>query len=140
MNYAAQVPDSLRSFHSQWSKDLSPFGFTQISNAFLSNYASLKPEAITHGEAMFLVHLFQHKWDAKAPFPGYRTLSKMMGISEKSVKRYARTLEQKGFLKRMGRAGRSNRFDLSPLISALEEFTSFQKPYVVTGDDDDLPY
>ena len=136
---STEAAQNRRSFHSQWSKDLASSGFTQLSNVFLCYYSRLTPEPLTHGEAMFVVHLFQHKWDAKAPFPGYRSLSTMMGISEKSAKRYARSLEQKGFLKRETRAGRSSRFDLSPLIRSLEKI-NFQKLSPLTRPEDDIPF
>ena len=42
-----------------------------------------------------------------------------MGISTKMVRRYARKLETKGFLRRMIRTGNTNRFDLGRLFDAL---------------------
>ena len=70
---------------------------------------------------MFIIHLFQFKWNEEAPFPSYRTLASMMGISEKSAKRYARQLQIKGYLLRAKREGRTNKFDLTNLINALEQ-------------------
>jgi hypothetical protein len=40
---------------------------------FLQHYAALKPE-ITPGEAMFILHLMEFKWDADHPYRGYGML------------------------------------------------------------------
>jgi DNA-binding MarR family transcriptional regulator len=121
-----QRPNSANSsFAKQWSSSLVSFGFTQISDVFLKSYSALAPYPLTHGEAMFIIHLFQFKWNEDAPFPSYRKLASMMGLTEKSVKRYARQLERKGYLVRDKRDGRTNEFNLTGLINALEQKTLF---------------
>ena len=42
-----------------------------------------------------------------------------MGVSDKMARRYAQSLEQKGYLRRLVRVGRTNRFNLTPLFDAL---------------------
>ncbi|MEX2580579.1 MAG: helix-turn-helix domain-containing protein [Verrucomicrobiales bacterium] len=117
---APQIPlEHTRTFASRWSEALAEDGFTQISNFFLRNYHRLEPEPLTHGEAMFVVHLMQHKWDSDAPFPKYETIAKRMGVTPKSVRRYAKSLQDKGFLRRERRRGTTNRFHLGGLIQAL---------------------
>lgn len=90
-----------------------------ISTFFLENYHRLKPYDLTHGEAMFIVHLMQHKWGSDSPFPAYKTIAQRMHVSTKSARRSAASLEGKGYLKREFRVGMTNRFDLKGLMDAL---------------------
>ncbi len=78
-------------------------------------------------EVLLIVHLMRFKWDAAAPFPGFKTIAKKMGITATSVRNHARTLEQKGYLTRIKRVGATNRFDLTPLFGALEKFLKEKK-------------
>jgi DNA-binding transcriptional regulator YhcF (GntR family) len=68
---------------------------------------------------MFVLQLMAFKWNQNAPFPSYSTLAKRMNITHKQVRRYAKALEDKGFLRRTARIGSSNSFDLQPLFDAL---------------------
>lgn len=106
-------------FSKQWTGSLKKFGFTQISNLFLEQYSTLDP-IITHSEAMFIVHLMQFKWSAASPFPSYQRLAKRMGVTEVSVKRYARSLEKKGYIQRSKRTGNTNQFHLTGLLTCLD--------------------
>jgi MarR-like DNA-binding transcriptional regulator SgrR of sgrS sRNA len=90
-----------------------------VPTSFLGHYAHLEPNRLTSGEALFVLHLMEFKWDEDAPFPGYATLAQRMGISVKMARRHAQTLEAKKYLTRKIRVGRTNRFDLSPLFDAL---------------------
>lgn len=109
-----------RSLTKRWKhEELFDLGFVAVPTLFLRHYAHLKPKRLTIGEAMFVLHLMEFKWDADAPFPGYATLAKRMGISDKMTRRHAQSLEAKKYLKRELRVGLTNRFDLSPLFDAL---------------------
>jgi DNA-binding MarR family transcriptional regulator len=103
-----------------WSPALAQTRYVAVVHGFLDHYASLKPYSLTIGEAMFVVHLMRYKWGEEAPFPGYKTLAKQMGVSDKMVRRYAKSLEDKGFLRREIRKADTNRFNLEPLFRALE--------------------
>ena len=107
------------SFEKRWAPSLKDDGWVPVSTFFLENYHRLKPFDLTYGEAMFLVHLMQHKWDENAPFPAYKTISNRMHVSAKSARRWAASLEQKGYLKREMRVGETNRFHLKGLMDAL---------------------
>lgn len=96
-------------------------GFVMTPTLFLRAYALLKPFPLTHGEAMYVLHLMQYKWDDDKPFPSHSTIARQMGVSAKQVQRYAASLEVKKYLRREARIGMSNRFDLVPLFNALEE-------------------
>jgi len=117
---AAQLPPPDRSFVGRWKHaDLFKKGFLVVPSAFLQNYAHLKPYELTTGEALFVLHLMEFKWDATAPFPGYKRLAQRMGVSDKMVRRYAQSLETKGYLRRIERTGQTNLFDLTPLFDVL---------------------
>jgi len=105
----------------RWSAKLVKDGFVPVVTAFLDHYHEMKPYDLTHSEAMFVIHLIRYKWDGAAPYPGYKALAKQMGVSHKSARRYALSLEQKGYLVRMVRQGETNQFDLSRLLLALEK-------------------
>jgi hypothetical protein len=106
-------------FDERWAPALKSDGHVQVSTFFLENYHRLQPYPLTHGEAMFVVHLMQHKWGAKAPFPSYRTLAQRMGVSIKTTRRFAASLQQKKYLYREVRIGVTNLFYLDKLITAL---------------------
>lgn len=123
-----EVPESARSFVKRWKhKNLFDRGFLVVPTLFLHHYAHLKPYPLTPGEALFVLHLMEFKWDAKAPFPGYKTLAARMGISDKMTRRYAQGLEAKKYLQREMRVGQTNRFDLTPLFDALSKAVDQEK-------------
>ena len=96
-------------------------GWVGVPDVFLRLYSKLEPTGgISVAEAMFVLQLMAFKWSKDAPYPSYSTLAKKMGVSDKMVRRYAASLESKGFLKRHSRIGSSNSFDLSPLFVALQ--------------------
>src|SRR5882724_1972414 len=94
-------------------------GYLVIPSLFFHAYAHLKPHPLTTGEALFVMHLMEFKWDERAPFPSYKTLAKRMGVSDKMVRRHAQSLEAKKYLRRVSRVGATNEFDLTPLFDAL---------------------
>jgi len=104
----------------RWTPNLIKGGYTPISNFFLERSHELKPE-ITHGEAMFIIHLMSFKWDKEMPYPAYKTLAKRMFIKHAQARKIARNLEQKGYLRRHLRRSQPNLFDLAPLFAALEK-------------------
>ena len=120
---APHEPDeSARSFIKRWKhQNLFARGFLVVPTLYLHHYATLKPYPLTPGEALFVLHLMEFKWDAKHPFPGYKTLAARMGLSDKMVRRYAQSLEAKKYLRREMRVGQTNRFDLTPLFDALSK-------------------
>jgi Helix-turn-helix domain len=108
-----------RSFIQRWKHEaIFKRGFVPVPTLFLQHYADLKPE-ITPSEAMFILHLMEFKWDADHPYPGYKTLPRRMGRSEKAVQGHAQNLEIKGYLRRQLRRAETNKFDLTPLFDVL---------------------
>jgi DNA-binding MarR family transcriptional regulator len=122
------VKQSKFPFPKKWAAELESDGHVQISTFFLENYNRLKPYSLTHGEAMFIVHLMQHKWGQEAPYPGYKTIAKRMGVSDKTARRLAKSLEDKKYLIREVRQANTNRFHLNKLMSALVALKNVTKP------------
>lgn len=117
-----------RTLAKRWKhEELFDQGFVPVPVLFLRHYAHLTPHRLSVGEAMFVLHLMEFKWDAEAPFPGYATLAKRMNISDKMARRHAQSLEAKKYLKRQVRIGQTNRFDLAPLFDALLRATKAER-------------
>ncbi len=114
--------DSNRSLAKRWGNhdSLLDNGWVGVPVIFLTYYGNLvQYGGLTAAEAMFVIQLMAFKWSADAPFPSYTTLAKRMGITDKQARRYAKALEDKGFLNRTARIGSTNSFDLQPLFDAL---------------------
>src|SRR5438046_710072 len=58
----------------RWTPLLILDGWTGVSNTFLKAYSHLDPP-LTPAEAMFIIHLLQHKWGEGAPFPSLSTIA-----------------------------------------------------------------
>jgi len=116
-----QSPAELdRSFAARWKHpELFSRGYLVVPTLLLHHYAHLKPYPLSLGELVFVLHLMSYKWDANAPYPSYKTLAKLMGVTDKMVRRHAQSLETKKYLKRVVRVGATNQFDLTPLFDAL---------------------
>lgn len=108
-----------RSPGKRWTPKLVEGGWTPVSDFFLKNYCRLTPP-ITNSEAMLIIHLLMHKWDERAPYPGFKDLARRMGMSITMARTHARTLEIKKYLRRKKRVGTTNLFFLEPLFEALE--------------------
>jgi len=91
-------------------------GFLVVPVKYLARYSALNLNA---NEAMFVLQLMTFKWDDADPYPTYGSIAQRMGVSEKMARRYAKSLEQKGWVRRKFRHRSANRFDLSPLLEAI---------------------
>ena len=93
-------------------------GFVAVPRTFLRLAGTLKP-SLTPAETLFVIQLMSWKWDERAPFPGYSSVAKRMGVSVPYARKIARSLEKKKLLRRQVRRGQTNRFDLTPLFEKL---------------------
>jgi DNA-binding MarR family transcriptional regulator len=109
-----------REVATRWTANLARAGWTPIADFFLDNYHRLAPP-LKYSEAMFVIHLMRHKWDAAAPYPGFNTIAKRMGLSPEGARLLARKLEKKGYLYRQMQVGQTNKFHLDSLFAALEK-------------------
>ena len=102
----------------RWTPELSK-AWTPVSDAFLTYYRELD---ITPPEAMFIILLMSYKWDKSAPYPGFKSLAKKMGVTMTAVRGYARSLEKdKKVLRREIRVDDTNIFHLDLLFEKLEQ-------------------
>lgn len=108
----------------RWTSDLSK-SWTPVSDFFLKNYHKLK---ISHSEAMVIIHLISFKWDSKAPYPSLKTIAKLMGLTDSSVRSHVRKLEKRGLLNRVKNQGYSNSYELEGLFDALEGLAEKMEP------------
>ena len=127
---SAAQPKTSRTYADRWKHpELLQSGYLVVPLDFLRHYNRLKPDSLTHGEVLLVIHLMAFKWDQAAPFPSYGTLARRMGITPKMARRYAQNLERKGFLLRIRRGGgNTNRFDLTPLFDKLLEVVQASVP------------
>ena len=102
----------------RWTPDLVEEGFTPVSTFFLDNYAAL---GMTSAEVVLVLHLIRFKWDHRNPYPSFEVLAGRSGIGYNGVRAQARSLEAKGFLKRVRRRGYVE-FDLTPLFRKFEAY------------------
>lgn len=96
-------------------------GHTAIPNLVLNYYVRL---GLSGPELLFTIHVWQHWWSERDPYPSLRTIASRMGISVRQAKRYVESLEQKGFLRVIERflpdgSQTTNEFDYSALIRAV---------------------
>ena len=114
---------SKRSLEKRWSKEVLEPGFTFVPSVILRAQARLHIDAT---ELAVLLHLIDHWWEDDAmPFPSKKRLAERLGVSEKTVQRAVKRLEDEGLIKRHPRSHASggqasNRYDLSPLVEKLK--------------------
>ena len=121
---------------SRWTPKLVEGGWTPVSDLFLQHYADMYPD-ITSMQAMLIIHLINHKWDKNAPYPGFETLAKRMGISATQVRNHARALEKNGYLERELRVSNTNKFHLQKLFKKLEAHAAANPGKTKKKEDDD---
>jgi len=95
-------------------------GWLSVPTKFLRSYTALNPP-LTSGEALFVLQLMTFKWEDAAPFPSYGRIAKTMGVTDKMARRYAQSLQRKGYLMRQYQKRAPNKFDLTRLFDALAE-------------------
>jgi hypothetical protein len=119
--------DSNRSLAARWGSNLLfKEGYVAVPAPLLRLYTRLN---LSNSEFVFILELMLFKWGEQAPFPSYKTVAQRMGITIEMARKHAKSLEEKGLLKRVKRTGQSNAFDLQPLTTMLESLLA-EKPVV----------
>src|SRR6266478_5269570 len=104
---SGSTPD--RSLAARWgSAHVFSEGFLAVPATLLRHYNKLN---LSNSELVFILQLMSFKWNETAPYPSYGTLAVRMGITTEMARRHAKSLEEKGLLKRVTRTGQSNAFD-----------------------------
>jgi hypothetical protein len=102
--------------------DMMGAGFTVLPNILLKHQGLL---GINSGELNFIAQIWFHWWSDKDAFPSMSTISKRMGVKDdKTVRRYSKSLQDKGYLVVRDRVSKikgqlSSEYDFSPLIDRL---------------------
>ena len=108
----------------KWGKKTLDVGYTVIPSALLRGQARL---GIGANELAVLVHLLEHWWRPnEMPWPSKATIAARLSVSDKTVQRALKNLEEAKLLHRNERyhktGGRtSNEYDLRPLVKRLAE-------------------
>lgn len=120
-----KTPD--QSVELRWTHALAHDGFTPVATPFLQYYSKL-PQPLTLAEAMFVIHVMSFKWGRAWPWPSISSLAKLMGCSERYVRKLCTSLESVGYLERKRGLHRTSVFDFSGLFTALEKALAADKP------------
>jgi DNA-binding transcriptional regulator YhcF (GntR family) len=118
MDYERYIPKDYE-FASKWGEVTAQHGFTQVPNLLLGCQGHL---GLTDGEVITLVNLASF-WFSKNGniYPSIKTLTKFSGKSYTTIQKRLRTLEEKGFIKRVQRMNTSSKYELGPCIEKLTE-------------------
>ena len=114
-------------FGERWSEEVLEPGFTVIPSVILRAQARLGINAI---ELAVLLHLIDHWWeDDTKPLPSKKRLAARLGVSDKTVQRAAKRLDEGGLIRREKRSrgsgsATSNCYDLSPLVEKLKSIAT----------------
>lgn len=125
-------------YSAKWSPIIATTDFTIIPHILIRNQARL---GITDAEMIILILLSSHKFDQRLPFPSVPTLSGYIGKTPNAVRGNLRSLQKKGYIKRIYRNNNSSQYDLSPLIKTLEGYAQgINKPIPSSHKLDTLHY
>lgn len=111
----------------KWGLQIAERGFSQLPNyLMLMNQFIDKERRLSSLELLLLIQLSGSWWKkSEMPFPAMRTLATRCGTSERQILRAISHLEELNLLKRVKRRSgaliASNAYDLSPLVTFLEE-------------------
>lgn len=104
-------------FSNKWSHDTEANGFTQIPNVLLTCQGGL---GISHSELVTLIQLISYWYKPDGDVnPSIATIARRANNGYSTTHRHLKSLEDKGFIKRIHRYGTSNRYDLKPCAIML---------------------
>jgi hypothetical protein len=107
------------SLSKKWGSEVIHFGWTAIPNALLRNMGALD---ITPTEMVVICYLIMFWWEKdRLPFPSITKMATELGTSSKTIERKLGSLEKKLLIVKTERQGKSNQYDLTPMISRLAD-------------------
>lgn len=105
------------SLSKKWGNEIIHFGWTAIPNALLRNMGALN---ITPTEMVVVCYLIMFWWEKdRLPFPSIMKMATELGVSSKTIERNLSSLEKKSLVKKTERQGKSNKYDIAPMVSHL---------------------
>ena len=114
----------------KWGQPVAERGFSQVPNyLMLINQFIDQEKRLSSLELLLLIQLSVAWWKkSEMPFPAMRTLAIRCGTSERQILRAIAHLEELNLLRRVKRRTdgliASNAYDLSPLVTILEEIAA----------------
>lgn len=98
-------------------------GHTAVPNLVLNHYARL---GVSQAEMLFVIHVWQHWWNERDPYPSLGTIAERMGISRRQARNYVHSLKEKKFLtvnERVvpGLGQTTSEYDFAPLLEAIRK-------------------
>jgi len=100
-------------WQARWGEKALSKGVTAIPTAFLLHAAR---SGLNHAQQVLLIHLVSYWWQAsRDPFPSLKELKNRTGMSEKTISKHLKALEEKKWLGRKRRYNNSYRYDLDRL-------------------------
>lgn len=130
------LPDS--SFTEKWGNYVAGYGFTTVPNLLLVYRKALR---LSPTEVLVIIAIESFRWTASEPWPSLATLEIRSGFSPRQLRRTISRLEDKNLITRIARPGRSNAYDLLPLIGKLNDVAGYDlpglpfRPYSLDDDD-----
>lgn len=107
----------------RWGGSPSAFasGFVGVPTILLTHMTAIGDgnDGISTTETIFIMQIMSFKWGEESPYPSYKRVARRMGISERYSRRVARSLEEKGLLRREQRSDKTNKFHLDPLFKEI---------------------
>jgi predicted transcriptional regulator len=104
-------------FAGKWSPEIKAHGFTQVPNLLLVCQGHL---GLTDGEMITLLQLFTFWYRKNSPvYPSINRVTKRSKKGYSTTQRRLKSLEDKGFIERKRKQGKSTRYDLLPCVRRL---------------------
>lgn len=121
---------SSRKFRDKWSAGVEAYGYTMVPNLLLDNAFDLK---LTTRQLMILVVLERYRWERNGDvFPSYPTIGAQSGMSGRTVERQIKELVKGKYITVEREPGRTNHFNLEPIVQLLTSFAKGRKRQYAT--------
>jgi len=110
-------PDNEYGFIGKWTPEIKVHGFTQVPNLLLVCQGHL---GLTDGEMITLLQLLTFWYRKNSPvYPSINRVTKRSKKGYSTTQRRLKSLEDKGFIERERKQGKSTRYDLRPCVMRL---------------------
>ncbi|MDK2889216.1 MAG: hypothetical protein PWP72_2094 [Thermoanaerobacter sp.] len=110
-------------FYELYGRTIAEQGVAPIPTALFRYQREL---GLSFQEVAFICHLLSYRWTVNDPYPSIRELSKLTGVSEKTLHSYKKSLVEKGLIVVRNRYDSSNgqlsnEYDLAPVFEKLQQ-------------------
>lgn len=112
----------------KWSELVMEDGFTAIPNLLIDHLVDLQINPV---ELSVIIAIERHRFFRGNAWPSNQRIGDLLGYDPRSVSRVTSELHQRNLLNKIERQGRSNLYDLEPLVKELEHFKGRLNPNIV---------